>query len=149
MVAVQYHWTLDTGLILLVFGSSFRLTQIQHRLIQYLILDGYSSNKVYCIGPISFTKGASNRRRLCYAVRCALGFTGQHNVLVQPCTSIIWVGIPWHFHYCSPIYMCIGEQSIVYPSPWILPCVQVVRKQQKSLNSKDKAENYRPVDSSQ
>ena len=33
---------------MLVFGSSYRLAQIQHRLVQYtVILDGYSSNKIY------------------------------------------------------------------------------------------------------
>ena len=41
---------LDIGLVLLVFGSSFGLTQIQHRLVQYpVILDGYPSNKDICI----------------------------------------------------------------------------------------------------
>ena len=34
--------SLDIGLVLLVFGSSFGLTQIRHRLVQYpVILDGY------------------------------------------------------------------------------------------------------------
>ena len=33
--------SLDIGLVLLVFGSSFRLAQIRHRLVQYpVILDG-------------------------------------------------------------------------------------------------------------
>ena len=42
--------TLDIGLILLVFGSSYGLTQIQHRLVQYpVILDGYPSNKMYLL----------------------------------------------------------------------------------------------------
>ena len=54
-VAIQYHWRLDSsclylacpsiGLVLLVFGLSFGLAQILHRLVQYpVILDGYPSN---------------------------------------------------------------------------------------------------------
>ena len=40
--------SLHIGLVLLVFGSSFRLAQIQHRLDQYpVILDGYPSNKMH------------------------------------------------------------------------------------------------------
>jgi hypothetical protein len=49
--------SLDIGLVLLVFGSSYGLAQIQNRLIQYpVILDSYPSNKmnislVAMIGP--------------------------------------------------------------------------------------------------
>ena len=40
--------SLNIGLVLLVFGSSFGLAQIRHRLVQYpVILDGYPSNKMY------------------------------------------------------------------------------------------------------
>ena len=40
--------SLDIGLVLLVFGSSFRLTRIRHRLVQYpVILDGYPSNEKF------------------------------------------------------------------------------------------------------
>ena len=42
--------SLDIGLVLLVFGSSFRLAPIWHRLVQYpVILNGYPSNKIYVI----------------------------------------------------------------------------------------------------
>ena len=40
--------SLDNGLVLLVFDSSFGLAQILHKLVQYpVILDGYPSNKIY------------------------------------------------------------------------------------------------------
>ena len=45
-VAVQYLWTCtNIGLILLVFGLTYGLAQIQHRFVQYpVILDGYTCN---------------------------------------------------------------------------------------------------------
>ena len=40
--------SVDIGLVLLVFGSSFGIARIQHRLVQYaVILDGYPSTKIY------------------------------------------------------------------------------------------------------
>ena len=46
--------SLDIRLMLLVFGSSFELTQIQHRFIQYpVILDSYPSNKIYIYGHLT------------------------------------------------------------------------------------------------
>ena len=42
--------SLDIGLVLLVFGSSYGLTQIQHRLVQYpVILDGYPFNEKFIV----------------------------------------------------------------------------------------------------
>ena len=55
--------SLDIGLVLLVFGSSFGLAQIRHRLVQYPeILDGYPSNKIENILTcnFSFTTPSSN-----------------------------------------------------------------------------------------
>ena len=40
--------SLHIRLVLLVFGSSYRLARIQHRLVQYpVILDSYPSNKIH------------------------------------------------------------------------------------------------------
>ena len=40
--------TLVIGLVLLVFDSSYKLSRIQHRLVQYsVILDGYPSKRIY------------------------------------------------------------------------------------------------------
>ena len=58
--------SLDNGLILLVFGSSFRLTPIQHRLVQYPeILDGYPSNKIYMYTSNLGMEYGNMRIRLC------------------------------------------------------------------------------------
>ena len=57
--------SLDIGLVLLVFGSSFGLAQILHRLVQYpVILDSYPSNKVYICAQLTSRLGMQLNLRL-------------------------------------------------------------------------------------
>ena len=64
-VAIQCHISLDIGFVLPVFGSSYGLTQIQHKLVQYpVILDGYPSNNIICIGRHASWIGLFNSKVL-------------------------------------------------------------------------------------
>ena len=82
-VAVQYYWTMDESLlhlgesvvVLLVFGSSYGLTQIQHRLVQYpMISDDYPSNKIYILRNIYQQEEGRGTKVLNYrCIICTLG----------------------------------------------------------------------------